>query len=63
MREVIKMTTKETMYIDDALGHAQFLAQQCCEAANMLQDAALKRSVQKFADQHGQMYTRSYDLV
>lgn len=57
------MTTKETLYLDDALGHAQFLTQQCREAANMLQDAALKRRVQQLAEQHCQMYSRFYDLV
>ncbi len=57
------MTTKETLYIDDALGHAQFLAQQCREAANTLQDAALRRCAQTLAEQHSQMYSRFYDLV
>ena len=57
------MTTRETLYLDDALGHAQFLTQQCREAANMLQDAALKQKAQQMADQHCQMYSRFYDLV
>ena len=57
------MTTKETLYIDDALGHAPFLTQQCREAANMLQDATLKQQAQKLAEQHCQMYGRFYDLV
>ena len=55
------MTTKETLYLDDA--HAQFLTQQCREAANMLQDAALRQQAQKLAEQHCQMYSRFYDLV
>ena len=57
------MTTKETLYLDDARGHAQFLTQQCREAANMLQDATLKQQAQKLAEQHCQMYGRFYDLV
>ena len=57
------MTTKETLYLDDALGHAQFLTQQCREAANMLQDATHKQQAQKLAEQHCQMYGRFYDLV
>lgn len=57
------MTTKETLYLDDALGHAQFLTQQCREAAKMLQDAALRQQAQKLAEQHCQMYSRFYDLV
>ncbi len=57
------MTTKETLYLDDALGHAQFLTQQCREAAGMLQDAELRRQAQKLSEQHSQMYARFYDLV
>ena len=57
------MTTKETLYLDDALGHAQFLTRQCREAAAMLQDGALRQSVTKFAEQHSQMYARFYDLI
>ena len=57
------MTTKETLYLDDALGHAQFLTRQCREAAAMLQDGALRQSVTKLAEQHSQMYSRFYDLV
>lgn len=57
------MTTKETLYLDDALGHAQFLSRQCREAADMLRDTALRRSVQKLAEQHGQMYSRFYEQL
>lgn len=57
------MTTKESLYLDDALGHAKFLADQCREAANMLTDETLRRSVLKLADQHGQMYRRFYDQL
>ena len=37
------MTTKETLYLDDALAHAQFMAAQCREAANTLRDPELRR--------------------
>ena len=58
------MTTKETLYLDDALGHAQFLhGSSAARRANMLQDAALKQQAQKLAEQHCQMYGRFYDLV
>ena len=57
------MITKETLYLDDALGHAQFLAKQCREAEKTLQDAALRQCARRFAEQHSQMYSRFYDLV
>lgn len=59
----LKMTTKETLYLDDALGNAKFMAAQCCEAANTLQDPALKRQAQRMADMHSQIYTQFYNLI
>ena len=57
------MTTKETLYLDDALAHAQFMAKQCREAANTLQDPALRQQVQKLAESHCRIYTQFYNLV
>lgn len=57
------MTTKETLYLDDALSHAQFMAKQCREAANNLQDPALKQQVQKLVECHCRTYTQFYNLV
>ncbi len=57
------MTTKESLYLDDALGHAQFLAKQCREAAETLCDANLKSCAAKLAEQHSQMYARFYDQI
>ena len=36
------MSTKELLYIEDALSHIQFLTTQCQTAVNQLQDPALK---------------------
>lgn len=57
------MTTKETLYLEDALGHAQFMTKQCREAANTLQDPALKQQAQRMADLHCQLYGQFYNLV
>ena len=57
------MTTKEMLYLDDALSHAQFLASQCQTAATQLHDAALRLQVQQMADRHRQVYRKFYDLV
>ena len=42
-----QMTTKELLYVDDALSHSQLLATQFENAASQLQDASLR--VQKNA--------------
>lgn len=57
------MTTKELLYVDDALGHCRTLATQFENAANQLQDAALRVQVQQMANWHREIYRRFYELV
>ncbi len=57
------MTTKETLYLDDALAHAKFMTTQCREAVNTLQDPTLKQQAQRMADLHSQLYTQFYNLI
>ena len=57
------MTSKELLYLDDALSHAQFLATQCQNAANSLQDPALRLQAQQMAERHCQMYQKFFNLM
>ena len=57
------MTTKELLYVDDALSHAQLLATQFQNAANELQDNSLRTQVQQVAQRHREMYRQFYNLV
>jgi len=57
------MTPKEVMYLEDALSHAQFLTQQCREAANQLQDPALQQQAQQLVDKNQQLFNQFYSLV
>ena len=57
------MTTKELLYVDDALSHAQLLASQFDNAAAHLQDNALRTQVQQMAQRHRQVYRKFYELV
>ncbi|MBQ9412795.1 MAG: hypothetical protein IJU29_06840 [Oscillospiraceae bacterium] len=57
------MTPKEILYVEDALGHAQFLTQQSQAAVNMLQDAALKQKAQQLVDRNRQIFRQFYSLV
>jgi Spy/CpxP family protein refolding chaperone len=57
------MTTKELLYVDDALSHAQLLASQFDNAAARLQDNALRTQVQQMAQRHRQVYRQFYELV
>lgn len=42
------MTTKELLYVEDALGHEKYFQTKCNETANQIQDADLKACVQQW---------------
>lgn len=57
------MSPKELNYVEDALGHEQFLKSQCQEAMQNLQDAELKNCVQQLTEKHQQLFDSFYHLV
>ena len=57
------MTPKEALYVEDALGHAQFLTQQAQASAAQLTDAALKQHVQQLVEKNKQIFRQFYSLV
>lgn len=57
------MSTKELMYIEDALGHAQYFLTQCRETAGKLQDSELKDYVERMVEKNQQLYTSLYGLL
>lgn len=57
------MSPKELAYIEDALGHEQFMLTQCREAAQQLQDPTLRSHVQQLIDRHQTIFDRFYQLV
>ena len=61
--EVIEMSPKELMYIEDALSHEQFLAAQCQQAAQSLQNPQLRQYVTELANKHNQLFKQLYQLV
>ena len=57
------MTPKEILYVEDALGHAQFLTQQSQQAAGALQDTVLKQQAQQLVEKNRQIFNQFYSLV
>ena len=57
------MTPKEALYVEDALGHAQFLKTQCQDAVNALTDAGLKQQAQRWLDENQTIFRSFYSLV
>ena len=57
------MTTKELLYIEDALGHEQYFQTQCCQTAQQLQDPELRAAVQEMEKKHQQLFRSFYGLL
>jgi len=57
------MTSKELLYLEDALGHEKFFQTKCQETAQCLQDADLKACVEQMAEKHRQIYQNLYGLL
>ena len=57
------MSPKELLYIEDALGHEQFLKTQCQDTANNLQDGELKNYVSQLVMKHDELFKQIYNLV
>lgn len=50
------MTSKELLYIEDALGHEKYFQTKCAETANQIQDAELKACVEQMGQKHSQIF-------
>ena len=61
--EVKEMSPKELLYIEDALGHEQFLKTTCQETAKKLQDEELRSFVNQMYQKHQELFTQLYQLV
>ena len=57
------MSPKELLYIEDALGHTQFLMTQCRTAASQLTDPALRSEAQRLVAENQKLFTSFYNLV
>lgn len=57
------MTTKELLYVEDALGHAQYVMTKCKETASQLQDSELKTLVEQMAAKQQTLFTSFYGLL
>lgn len=57
------MSPKELLYIEDTLGHAQFMQQKCRETVSALGDSELKNCVEQLAAKNAEIFSRFYRLV
>jgi len=57
------MTGKELLYVEDALGHAQFMMTQAQNAAVTLMDPTLKQQAQQLVNENQKLFTEFLSLV
>ena len=57
------MTNKELLYVEDALGHEQYVQSQCCQTAQMLQDRELQNFVQQLEQSHRSIFFFFFGLL
>ena len=57
------MTTKELLYVEDALGHEQYFQTQCEQTAQQIQDAELKNLAQQIGQKHREIFNNFYSLL
>lgn len=57
------MTSKELLYVEDALGHEKYFQTQCSTVSEQIQDEELKQCVKQMAEKHRQIFQSFYGLL
>lgn len=57
------MTSKDLLYVEDALGHEKHFKTQCQEVISKLQDSQLKDCVTSLSNKHEQIFKSFYGLL
>lgn len=57
------MTTKELLYVEDALGHEKYFQAKCRETVNQMQDAELRACVEELGEKHRKIFQDFYGLL
>ena len=57
------MTSKELLYVEDALGHEQYFKTQCSETASRIQDSELRAFAQEVQRQHQEIFRNFYNSL
>ena len=62
-KEGISMTSKELLYIGDALGHEKYFLTKCKELREQLQDSELRELAGSMTESHQQIYSSMFSLL
>ena len=57
------MTSKELLYVEDALGHETFMKTCCRDIANLLQDETLSSYITELETKHDEIFSKFLNLL
>ena len=57
------MTSKELLYVEDALGHEKFMKSCCCKSSGQIQDATLSNYVKELETKHNDILNSFLNLL
>ena len=57
------MTSKELLYVEDALGHEKFMKSCSMKASNQLTDITLSNYLKEFEQKHNELYGKFKNLL
>ena len=57
------MTSKELMYVEDALGHQKYMKTASCETAKMIQDANLSLYLKELEQKNQDLINKFKNLL
>ena len=57
------MSPKELLYVEDALGHTQYMMTQCRAAVESLADPVLRNQAQQLYNANQRLFKSFYELV
>jgi hypothetical protein len=57
------LTGKELLYVEDALGHEEFLKSCACKTSSQLQDEELKNFMKELETKHTNLFNKFLNLL
>ena len=57
------MTSKELLYVEDALGHESFMKSASCETSKQLQDTILSAYISELEQKHKNLLSKFKNLL
>lgn len=57
------MTSKELLYVEDALGHEKIMKSCSCKTSKKLQDTKLSTCIQELEKKHNELFNKFLNLL